>query len=605
MCSPVPSETNASLVLTCGSPTSASIDIVDHHGDSLNENFSTVLHFNEKKPSMENQSSQGDCKQGDQDVEVAQTPPTPRNESSESEAAAIKIQSAFRGYRTRKNSPYRTRSPQTAASKRIALRQKEATILSQDMGDDTNAELDDESGEQVVNVGETRRSSRARRLDSSPTAIVGQDAADPNPDEPAPTGITGSISIEEFTNTDDATTVKATTQHQQHDSNIHSVQLNPEEAKDSAAQDAFKIEPSAIADSRQVTDDLTAHLDGCSSSLDFRQDPTRSDTLEEQGLSAALETQSTANQFDDIMLEALQLSNRPSIGSKSEASVELDTDSSVLGAALSLTNDDISSSTNAAPVSATIETSDTPLSDQTTTQHLGGAALAALDEDKSLGTDRVDEFEREARRLVDEMTADELLAGDEDQEVTSNDQAGELSTANQQLEAALVEDADDEGEGEVSNLEGEQALDEEEKLRMIELELNSDDIERRDPSGQVSEERALSPQIKADDLQPSFQDQSEDRLIQEDENVEVAATIGNNGLANLTVESPTSGRSSPGLNSSVASSNEDEDEQDDDANNPDLDAQTKLQSETPNQSSNGKTSRNKNRRNNRKKKGKK
>lgn len=83
---------------SCTTPTSASasIDIRDYHGFvSYPTQFAAVLHpaRNQQQP------AQNDAKLTNHN-----------GQQPEQEAAAVRIQSAFRGYRARKSSPYRTRS---------------------------------------------------------------------------------------------------------------------------------------------------------------------------------------------------------------------------------------------------------------------------------------------------------------------------------------------------------------------------------------------------------------------------------------------------------------------------------------------------------------
>lgn len=461
--SPLPTgEANASIDLNCDTPASASIDIQDHNLKPT-DRIASILHpRDDERPGdfprstqsppriahpIEEESSEQESQVTKQNSNHVQTVGTPDSIDSE-EAAAIRIQSAFRGYRTRKNSPYRTRSPTSSPGnrKRNALRQQEAAVLLEEESDSAAAAAVVTEAEPLTNGDqmsrvEGRRSSRARQRDGSSATGSMEESADENANE----------------------------------NNNQTASGVAEDLQQRADQRGPVIESVASLDEHTATtDDITV-----------------------KGISGGVLDQQVGN-----VEQSAPAAPRPSVGSA-------ETDSSVLGAALSEEN-----SEEATPVSTSPPAS----------------SFKPIDEDK-LPADvsmTIDELESEARRLVDEMTGDSQPS----------------NQAFNQMGAAL-EDATTSDDSIAAN---ESVLLNEEEQRAIELE--SDDIERRDPRGQVSEERAKSPQIRTEE--PKFESSVERQVtFATDDQQEATDRAGN---ANLNVEPlgelGGSGRSSPAFNSS-------------------------------------------------------
>lgn len=564
--SPTPgSEANASIDLCCETPASASIDILDHNIKPIDK-IASVLHHKqtdskeEKKewPIVEEELSEniGHEKSGaqkeastttttnDNSTPIIQTSMTPDSLESE-EAAAIRIQSAFRGYRTRKNSPYRTRSPQNSAAgqqKRNALtRQQEATVLHENDAEDVmdDQERNMEPIEQLeatqLAQSEGRRESRPRQREQSPI-------------------IKGAPSVDEFTTTE----------------------VTIREANKPTTTTTNETDDTSRVNSNRATVgsglDPSLSLDLTTGSL---SEPINNNTSYEIGLSAALEsaqTNMTTNQ--DV---ALQAPPRNLSGKESDASIELDTDSSVLGAALSLNSEDAN---------------ELPTHQQQASIASIPPNLEPIDEmDKSMGFSLTDELESEARKLVEELNLNQNQEdGGEDKKTQQRQQKNEeeLYEATHQLESVL-EDAT--AAGIVESL-----LHDEEEQRDIELE--SDDIERRDPRGYVSEDRqSKSPQIKTEE--PKLTDDNNDggELVMDDDNGQIESSTTGTGL---TVDSPPieDGASSPAFNSS-ANVSSDDDNSDQENRNENNQQQKQQQNRSP------PGSKNKKRNNRNKKKGRK
>lgn len=569
--SPVPSEANASIDLTCDTPPSASIDISDHNIKPT-ERMAAVLHHTTPSSPLISVDESTNARN-----DTPPSPPAPAVGSPDSaEAAAIRIQSAFRGYKTRKHSPYRRRSPSgtttTSSSngttigttKRNAFKQQDATMVDDDdtadmqqqptsIKDEDEGIVDDDAA-QLVQAQETgRRPSRQRQRDAS-EANVADDQRRSQPEgqtniSDTSVGTKDNTSAEEFTATEDSTVREVLpTQQQQQPSSNGSLSM---EAEHGTSNGRGSLDAPTLADG-QGEASLSIDQAAFGQSLSSMLDETGLSGVQEIGLdgvSIVSQANLTTNEDAPALSLAVQAKQRPSLGAKSDGglSIELDTDSSNLGAALSL-NDEPSEH----------------LQLQSTMQHTRAATLDSnVDEDKSLGTSLIgEELASEARRLVDE-----LAAGDEeqDEEDSSKQQEVALDEATNLLESAL-EEATEEPSIELpvnetldSNAENQlvtSALTEE-KQRAIELE--SDDIERRDPRGQASEERAKSPQIKTE--QPSLIGSFEEALGSQEEAVAIDDS-GHNENQRLTIESPdeaiASGRSSPALNSSKDATSSDE-----------------------------------------------
>lgn len=631
--SPALSEATTSIDLDYEVPASASILISDHNVKPA-DRIASVLYFKESQTSSK---QEGDAKPssnssqlhsgatelpsvdvtlgGDYNEEAndslsqqQQSQNILATDSMDSEeAAAIRIQSAFRGYRTRKNSPYRTRSPGNSidtAAKRNALHQQDNNTSV--LNELTSVELErfeDEAGKAANTVG--RRASRQRHRDLSagsqelpdiaadqqqqrvncPIKSSDRDETSRLDEQQASTihqerVIQGAPSVEEFTTTEDTTTVK--------EASIVPAQHQSDEAGLGAQIACQIIDQSAAAPPESVESD--EHNSGSNKadrpSLSFDMNvgllSEEANTLDETALSAALEAGHETNNTDELAENGALLGDSSFAAPRpSEASVELDTDSSVLGAALSL-NEDTSLANNdsqVAPVVASVPN-----------QVIGGASQlqTTMDDDKSQGvslmTDEL-EFESEARRLFDELQLEQDQDQEQDQEQeqyntielmqhkeAAND--GECALAGEEMEDGSATNSGlESGCGDVTdehaNL-GQELLLNEEEQRAIELE--SDDIERRDPRGQASEERAKSPQIRApeqdappfrspqtinDDVIPEVAGGEEAIQDKEREIVEVIVSSEGTGAC-LSVrpanDGANSGRSSPALNSSAPNS---------------------------------------------------
>lgn len=260
-------DAQASIDLHCDTPASVSIDIMDHTSKPM-PGIASVLHHrdpleHERETSTTDQSEHNrqilpetfrmpnlaafqssiDDRHTMNASSLPSSPPhinlaaaTTNSHSIDSaEAAAIRIQSAFRGYHTRKHSPYRRRSPASASSplarpvrhqlngtetngqpKRNTLRQQDATI--QDEDDDEGVEgcerLTEALGANEENIeslgcslveveqdNEENRQSRQRHRADEPLASG-------DPKEQTSVKNTVSMSIDEITKTDDQSTVK-------------------------------------------------------------------------------------------------------------------------------------------------------------------------------------------------------------------------------------------------------------------------------------------------------------------------------------------------------------------------------------------------------------
>lgn len=477
--SPVLSEANASIDLNCDTPASASIDISDHNIKPT-DSIASVLHH---KTST---SPQIDIREVAKDVETttrADTPPSSpigQSPGDPEEAAAIRIQSAFRGYKTRKHSPYRRRSPpgkdvslsngsdggqpaeqtppEASSTKRTMLRQQDATVIEQD--DDyrpDEASKDDDEGIEEDGIGKVaqvadmqRRLSRQRQRDST-------EEADKNArEDPA---VQAAASIEEMT-ASEGSTVR---------------EVRPRRSSDGNEDD----EPSQPVDlggaletaSLSLADNVSANVESQASGFNAT------------GLSAALDgvIGSSAAPGALITDNQQQQQQRPSLGAKSEAglSVELDTDSSNLGANLSLTEE---------------ENLSTQVHRSAVEDDMGLAASANRLVEELTGEDgEEEEANKNSEAVLDEVT--NIL--EEELEEATRDEGANAEQEEQEQDSALLATTN---EPEASSASGaalvsSATLDEVEQ-RTIELE--SDDIERRDPRGQVSEERAKSPQITAE-----------------------------------------------------------------------------------------------------------
>lgn len=607
-------EATTSIDLNCDeTPTSASILISDHN-IKPSDRIASVLHYKEDKQQQQQQQQQSGATTNSGEPRVGVVADEQRSHNNcelnngiisqqqqgmlatdsldSEEAAAIRIQSAFRGYRTRKNSPYRTRSPSSsidATIKRNGIcQQPGANILQETTLDDHDiaaAVSNDEQIEAARLLG--RRESRQRHRDLSPiqrviaddhqrTSGLVQDESevvDKQQQQQQGEHIQAATSIEEFTTTEDTTnTVKEATfemPNQQQRQTLSETGL--ETTTETPCQTTAAADQSAVSESvKQQLDEpnnnseSSRKADGLSLSFDIAGGLSEeANTLDETGLSAALE----AIQTDDLIengagganLGDNSLAPRPS-----EASVELDTDSSVLGAALSF-NEDFTSAPNN-DYSQQLQQHDIVDVNQTggvSTQQQQQLQDAPIDDDKSQGVSLItDELEFEARRLVDELNRE--AADNQDDRDEDND-------------GAIVEDQEDEID------DTEEIILNEEEQRVIEME--SDDIERRDPRGQASEERAKSPQIRSSEEEPKFdvtttEQSASPEIVEgserpgeaterekeevEEEDEEVEEIIGSTG-AHLEVQSPndgrtSSGRSSPAINSSPANSSSESDD---------------------------------------------
>ena len=289
-------------------------------------------------------------------------------------------------------------------------------------------------------------------------------------------------------------------------------------------------------------------------------DSCRDNTLDRIDLSIDLESSDIASQ-GNLTGEASkpQSPGRPqnplAVWSATDRGASVETDSSNLGATASLNEDSLG---------------------QATASHSLGALVKdpSLDESPSASS-IIKELESQAKRLVSELT--------------NNDDEAALEDATEQLESALESATDDNAydcsadrEAAVDSSALLPALNEEEQ-RIIELE--SDDIERRDPKGQASEQRAKSPQLSTE-------------LSAEEGAADAAAAQIK--VDNLTIEPLeellASGRSSPALNSSrggSSSEGEGSDKGDDGNGNERNDPQQQGQEQKQAQGKNRKRNRNK------------
>lgn len=606
--SPAFSEATTSIDLNSQTPASASILIADHNIKPTDK-IASVLYFRQDKQEEHGLPARNKQQPGEPPrIGVSAEQPTHYNDHNNEaalqeqqqqpqnmlatdsldseEAAAIRIQSAFRGYRTRKNSPYRTRSPpsNSASTKQNALQQQGATVLQENKGDadDLGKCEQFETSEAAQTVG--RRASRQRHRDSSPVQVVAVDDQRVG-DQVSAEGSTrarertiqGASSVEEFTTTEDTTTVKEAVlvPDQQQSDQAESNTVTPGQSVDQSAALEIVRSDEPNSDSRKA--------DGPSLSFDINA-LSEANTLDEAGLSAALEAQETnTDDLPEIGGIANSLAPRPS-----EASVELDTDSSVLGAALSL-NEDISASNDLQNASAQV----------------GGSAppLGPIDEDKSQGVSvMTDELESEARRLVDELNAEAIEEPNQDKAEELNCR---LEEATNQLEQALDEATS--GDVVEAHVDIAQELLDEEEQRAIELE--SDDIERRDPRGQASEERAKSPQIRTEEPEfiskppeesnvPEIVGEEQPNDKQDEEVVEIVESEESSGT-HLGLQPPDDGASSG--RSSAQNSSSDADDNSENDNSP-----NKQQTSANRQSGQKQQQQpGKNKRKNRKRKGKK
>jgi len=504
-------ESHASIELDCESPGSASaeLELAGQEANKAAHQLCSVLHAEQR--ALVGQVSSGS---------VGQTP-----EPLESEAAAIRIQSAFRGYRTRKNSPYRTRSPNsTLANKRELSNERQASANGgggqaavEIAGEQVElmADCEQEEANELVKL-EGRRSSRPRTREAL------------DADSSAETPTSGQL-----------------------------VAVAPDAAEQAAEQDSL-----SQLGGRQPTSELSLQDD-------------QESTLNEIG--AALETVGTIEEQQGEELVRLSSSSaRPSIGTKSEHS--MDTDSSALGAALSLSEDVSSAQTDAQTIQA--QTQKEP------------AKSRQEQEDKLLGVSLMsDELELEAQRLVEELDREEMIG----QLVAEarHDEGGALDEGpSESLEGAEIAKEAEVGGVRVELGEEESlvVLDEEEQ-RAIELE--SDHIERRDPRGQVSEERAKSPQIRMEP--PKFGAELEEaepsERLEEEQQDQLSVGAWREPAS-------ASGRSSPALNSS---SNEEPENSELEGEEPEEGGQGERQVQTRQRTA----SRNRRRNNRNKKRGKK
>lgn len=578
--SPVASEANASIDLNCDSPASASIDISDHNlkpTDRIasvlhlkgNERGATGAQLSQRQPEapkiIGGQEEEGQVTSLEAHESQAATLGTPDSLADSEEAAAIRIQSAFRGYRTRKNSPYRTRSPTSspASLKRNALRQQEAAVL-----------VEEEADQAARSEG--RRSSRARQRAGSSTDEQTGDAdgkgadqtVEDSPGQVEPLeGVASALSLDEFSNAD--TTVKELVGVLDQQDEQSAALIGSNDSSDGTGNNDNSNHVEAIPN--QVSQ-IQMGRNGIqlpatpSLSLDIGESAATSTARDElpSNLSAALELAPPSSNINDEPDQLDAGFSLPASGTRRSAGSG-DTDSSVLGAALS---EEMSEELS-------------PLSPPQ--QQQCPIAFQRIDGDRlpgDLSAATLDELDLEAQRLVDELTgAEQSFAG-----------LSSAASESNQLEAAL-EDA--------STTANESVLLNEEEQRTIELE--SDDIERRDPRGQVSEERAKSPQIvEAGEVLDFNLAESNSEL---DGSQPVVASLGveqpgEGAAAVRLLHLDESGRSSPAFNSSGCGTSSDSDRNDLE----DLEGvQKKLE---PQQPANSSTGRNK-KRNRNKKKGKK
>lgn len=548
--SPALSEANTSIDLDHEAPASASILISDHN-IKPSDRIASVLYLkaddsgnDEGKdtrispphsevttelPSV-SVTSKGDNNEATNNSAQQQQQQQPQNmlatDSLDSEeAAAIRIQSAFRGYRTRKNSPYRTRSPSNsidAAAKRNHVNQQDVDIASVlDERIDYEEQFENEAARAAQAVG--RRASRQRHRDlpqetpaadylddlqqqrtSGSTRSSSQDEIKRLDDQQVEAQkeriIQGAPSVEEFTTTEDTTTVKEADQRNQWQ------QQRAGEAGLETELPRYSIDQSAAAALESVKSDEPHYLESHRAdgpSLSFNNNAEllseESNTLDEAGLSAALDASHEVNNTDELAENGVILADSPFTAPRpSEASVELDTDSSVLGAALSL-NEDTSLANNdlqMAQVSNLIIGRTNRSQLQTT-----------IDDDRSQVVSLMtDELESEARKLVDELeqddeyeTIEQRQQHQEQQQDTNQQEPNEGGCALASEVEDLTTNNDDAIDMNVSL-----ALELLNEKEQTAIELESDDIERRDPRGQASEKRAKSPQIRAGEEEPEF-----------------------------------------------------------------------------------------------------
>jgi hypothetical protein len=493
-------EANASIDINCDTPASASIDIMDHASRPM-PGIAAVLHHKVPKE-LEKETSKNDQQQtnqqnrcdnfelpnmaalessiDDQNPVIASSLPcspphinlalTTNSHSIDSaEAAAIRIQSAFRGYHTRKHSPYRRRSPANASSppgrvsgqvngsninghsKKNILRQQDATILDDDDDEgvegcerlqrnaDTNQ---DQQGTEISScrpsnaeqdVEESRQSRLRHRADENPSNIDSTDASSEKN--------TTVMSIDDVTTTEDQSTVK---------------QLVSDTTRESR------------------TDDQTA-LSGPAANR-----------------AAVLTSAEAGEQLEQSERADDSWQNKLSVAENAPAarwSTSVDTDSSNLGAALSL-NEDLSEGTSRASQAQSIQ--------EQSFQQRSSIGAAVVDEDSSVGG------------VNDEMNS--ATRG------TNNQQnLDELDRATHQLEAALEEAIDKEADYYATQLVEnvtDKILGDEAQQNLSELE--SDDIERRNPNGIVGGSRLETPQAPRFEPQPALisQDSLNEELSQ-------------------------------------------------------------------------------------------
>ena len=493
--SPVPSEANASIDLNCDTPASASIDIGDHAIQPADK-MASVLHFRASPVPAQTSQQQpqpatpepstprvvepmGEQSRAEEDVDVREgrrrSPNALINSGSHSvdsaEAAAIRIQSAFRGYHTRKHSPYRRRSPNSRSplslgddyqinnielngnSKRLALRQQDATDVDEiDVDQEPNSRLEAD-GEQLESDRmaevreEGRRQSRGRQRDNT---SIGQE-------------LPSTTSTEESLATDEST-IKEACQPIQSDT----VQIAEPEGQ-------LGGNGGALTEDHSVEIDSSAALEGrLLDDLDEESKKMNTGSFVE---SVSHEGRHLGGAIDDVAQHTT--STQPLRSSAGATSVELDTDSSILGAALSLNE----------------EVSEVTTSEQQQSVDVLDQPMHKFSEDLSFGANLVSgsiEDPAETSAASIELSSKQIGK--------VRDQEDALERATEELEAALDDamDVTASDAGEVDTNEPNAMLGADEQHA---LELESDDIERHDPRGHASDERAKSPNDKVDQQQ--------------------------------------------------------------------------------------------------------
>lgn len=479
---------------------SASIDILDHNLKPT-DRFAAVLHHREEPPKNVSPQPPSSLPSARQAPPTISTPDDDRAEgrptaaaaaadearvtmpagtpdslaSIESEeAAAVRIQSAFRGYRTRKNSPYRTRSPSNNSNANSPL---PAQAASQGpLQPEPAAVTDDDNGSDKRATDTTETLGSATQRQSRPRQASGGAELE---------------AVEEQVSVNQGDEEVITTTEASEETVTQLALPHPMKAVESTASEAAKAD--AALQSQQDESTVSHSLDGAGQS---EANASMSISDEPAGLSSALETgpQSGYSSLDagarhaagggaatsPASLAALKQPSASTAMIDSRASI--DTDSSILGAALSLNEADISVAEQSNIVQPAAQRASVPTVPM----------LEQIDEDKSLGVSMASEqLELEAKKLVEEMTAGDDDSRDRRQSKSTADECA-LEEATNELEEAL-EEAIEQGHGDGA-AEAENSLLLSSRIgdeQLTQLELESDEIERRDPSGHLGDSLAV------------------------------------------------------------------------------------------------------------------